>query len=110
MSKSAFERYNQDIIKTVTHRITSLSFSDVFMQNYVLSSILKLSEFQQLQSLILNDIQSEYLEYLLNQLRNFSLLSSLVISVIDKVKNKSFIYRQIFRLPALKYCKLSLPE
>ena len=108
MSKSIFKHYHKDIIQSNIHRITLIYCSDVFMYDYVLSSISKLSKFQQLETLILDNIESKYFEYVLNQLRRLSLLSSLVISSINTVKNKYIIYRQVFGLPTLQYCKLSL--
>ena len=108
ISKSKFKCYNGHVLQPNIHRIGSLRLSDVFMYDYILSSIPKLSEFQQLQTLILYDIESKYLEDILNQLYSLSSLSSLVISSIDHMKNKNTIYRQIFNLSVLKYCKLSL--
>ena len=107
MSKSLLKRCNEDIIKPNIHRIMSFRLSNIFMYDYILLSIPELSKFQQLQTLILYNIESKYIENLLNQLRSLSLLSSLVISSMDEVKNKNIICRSIFSLPALKYCKIS---
>ena len=73
------------------------------LQYIVLSSVPKLSEFQRLGTLILRDIQSKYPKNLWDQLH-----SLLGITSIDHVPNINLIYRQIFGLHALKYCKLSL--
>ena len=108
ISKSTLKHYNEDIIKSNTHRIISFRFGNVFMNDIILLSIPNLSDFQRLETLILYDIESQYLENLLNQLRSLSLLSSLFISSIETVPSKSTIYQQIFRFPALKYCKISL--
>ncbi|CAF5056584.1 unnamed protein product, partial [Rotaria sp. Silwood1] len=49
-----------------------------------------------------------YLNELLIHLLSLPCLSSIAIDCIDNVENKNDIYRQIFRLPVLKYCKISL--
>ncbi|CAF1492196.1 unnamed protein product [Rotaria sordida] len=108
MSKSAYQQYHTDIIKTSTYRINSLQLSNLFIYGLAFSPIRILSKFLQLERLILNNIKSQYLEKLLLQLISLPLLSSLTITSLDTVKNTSIIYHQIFRLPALKYCKLSL--
>ena len=78
------------------------------MYDSIFSSMPSLSEFQQLETLILYNIESEYLNDLLNQLQSLPLLSSLVITSSKGVRNMNLIYRQIFDLRALNYCKLSL--
>ena len=107
MSKSEFKHYNEDIIKTLTHRITSLAVANACMYDYVLSSMPKLSDFRQLQTLLFHHIESKYLENLLDQLPSLPRLSSLTICSDEDVKNKNLIFRRVFSLPALKYCKLS---
>ena len=79
--------------------------SDTFMYDCVVSSLERLLAFNRIQCLILENIQFECLKNLLDQPFSLSLLSSLVITSND-IPNKVNIYRQIFRLPALKYCKL----
>lgn len=108
LSKSAFEKYNQDIIQTVSHRVRSFALENVFMYDYILSSIPKLSQFEQLRTLIFHNIESKYIENVLDQLQSLRLLSSLILDSTEDVNNRNLIYRQVFALPALKYCKLSL--
>jgi hypothetical protein len=109
ISKSAFKHYNRDIIIPNIDRINSLRISNVFIYDLVSSPFNMLSELLRLERLSLNNIESKYLEQLLFQLILLPLLSSLIIISADSVKNRNTIYRQILRLPALKYCKLSLP-
>ena len=109
MSKSAFKCYNKDIIQSNIHRITSIRISEVVMYDLILSLIDNLIKFDRIDTIILDNIEAKYIENLLEKLRSLSSLSSLVINSNDSVKNKHTIYRQVFRLPRLKYCKLSLP-
>ncbi|CAF2116346.1 unnamed protein product [Rotaria magnacalcarata] len=108
MSKSEYQQYYSDIIETRTHRINSLCLSNIFVCGLVQSPIRILSTFCQLGRLIVDNIQSKYLENLLLQLMSLSSLTSLTIISLDDVNNTNLICRQIFRLPALTYCKLSM--
>jgi hypothetical protein len=63
-----------------------------------------------LEKLILDDVNSKYLGNALNYLPFLPCLSSLIIICEHRFQNKSIIYYQILRLPALKYCKISLNE
>ncbi|CAF4109435.1 unnamed protein product [Rotaria sordida] len=60
----------------------------------------------QLTTLIINNIESNYIEHIVNHLSSLPLLSSLIIISIDNIKNQNDIYYKIFRLPTLKYCQL----
>jgi hypothetical protein len=107
MLKSTRQRYNKDIIIPNMHRIISFHVSNVFTYNIDFSSLYKLRKLRRLETLILHNVESEYVENLLNQLPSLSLLSSLVITFGSSVTNRNTIYCQIFRLSALRYCKLS---
>jgi hypothetical protein len=98
MSKSTRQRYNKDIIKPNMHRIISFHVSNVFTYNIAFSSLYKLRKFRRLETLILHNVEFEYVENLLNQLLSLSLLSSLVITFGSSVKHRNTIYCQIFRL------------
>ncbi|CAF1375082.1 unnamed protein product [Rotaria sp. Silwood1] len=92
------------------HRIKSFDLSNPFITDYIFSSSSILSKFIQLENLLIHDIKSDYLNELLIHLVSLPCLYSLVIDCIDNVTNKNIIYRQIFCIPVLKYCKLSLNE
>ena len=110
MSKPAFLRYQKDFLDNNIHRIRSFRISNVFMYDVIFSSIGKLSRFARIETLILNNIAKECFEVLLDQFASLSFLSALVITLADELMDRNHIYRRIFRLPALKYCKLSLIE
>ncbi|CAF1313154.1 unnamed protein product [Rotaria sordida] len=63
-----------------------------------------------LETLILNKISSIYFENLLKYLFILPYLSSLIINCEDEIQNKNKLYKQVFRLRPLKYCKLSLDD
>ena len=91
------------------NRISMFRISDIFMYDYVLSSLKNLLTFNRIECLILDNIESKCLENLLHQLLSLTQLSSLTITTTEDVRNRSDIYRGIFSLRALKFCKLSLP-
>jgi hypothetical protein len=62
-----------------------------------------------LETLIINNTGSDYIEQVINQLSSLPVLSSLTITSIDNIKNQNDIYQKIFRLSQMKYCQLSIP-
>ncbi|CAF4235294.1 unnamed protein product, partial [Rotaria sordida] len=105
MSRSTFEHQYKHIIRLNKHRISSLRLSNLFTIDMIFSPIRIVSKFIRLKTLHINNIQSKYVEKLLKYLACLSYLSSLIIIVVDCVENKNKLYRRIFRLPVLKYCK-----
>jgi hypothetical protein len=91
------------------HRIQSLIFSDPFEIDFFSSSTEDISKCSALQSLVLDDIESFCLENLLNRLYSLSNLSSLTIH-FGNDSDKINICHLIFRLPSLKYCKISFDD
>jgi hypothetical protein len=108
MSKSNFQDYHSDMIVPNKHRIISLHLSDVFFIDMILSPPRILSKFLRLETLILDNIKVKHLENILNHALSLPNLYSLVIKPVDYCENSNNVYRQIFRLPVLKYCKISL--
>ncbi|CAF3846998.1 unnamed protein product [Adineta steineri] len=105
ISSSSFDSYNQDMIMPNKQRIHSIKILNSFMyDDEVLSLLNKIS----LRTLILENIESNRLRNLLNQLTSLSYLSSLSIITVDQVPCKNYIYREVFHLPSLRYCRLSL--
>jgi hypothetical protein len=68
-----------------------------------------MSIYSQLQTLVLENIETQYLEDFLYCLSVLPNLSSLTMHVGAGV-NKNNIYDRLFRLPTLKYCELSFEE
>ena len=108
MSKIALYGYYKDIIIRNKHRINSLRVSNFFMYyDPAFPLFHRISTFHQLETLILEHTESYYLENLLHQLTSLPLLTSLIItSIFNRVKSTNNIYRQVFQLPASKYCNL----
>ncbi|CAF1523959.1 unnamed protein product [Rotaria sordida] len=107
-SRSTFEHQYKHIIMLNKHRISSLRLSNLFTIDMIFSPIRIVSKFTRLKTLHINNIQSKYVEKLLKYLACLSCLSSLIIIVVDCVENKNKLYRRIFRLPVLKYCKVTM--
>ncbi|UJR07053.1 hypothetical protein I4U23_011341 [Adineta vaga] len=109
ISRSNFENYYTDIIIPYQHRIISLSIRHLFFDCDISVHTI-LSKFIRLETLILEHISPEYIENVLNDIASLSNLSSLVIIVDGDVENENECLLQIFRLPTLKYCQISLRE
>ncbi|CAF3779202.1 unnamed protein product [Adineta steineri] len=109
LSKSIFESSYENIILPYQYKIQSLYLSNPFIIDFFLLSNSLIQNFVHLQKFIIQDIESKYLESLLNDLLLLPNLSTLVITCKHHyVSNRNNLYKQIFRLSALKYCKLSL--
>ncbi|CAF1373721.1 unnamed protein product [Rotaria sordida] len=109
-SKSTFQRYYTQIIIPNQHRIKSLYLSNPFIIDGIFSSTRIELKLIKLETLILNKISSIYFENLLKYLFILPYLSSLIINCEDEIQNKNKLYKQVFRLRPLKYCKLSLDD
>ncbi|CAF1565185.1 unnamed protein product, partial [Adineta steineri] len=108
ISKSTFQRFNKDIILSNKHRIHSLHLSNPCLYDDISSPTHIISDFLHLETLSLNNMESQYLEHLLATLVSLPCLSSLSIISTGYMQNKTSIYCHVVRLLALKYCSLSL--
>ncbi|CAF3651467.1 unnamed protein product [Rotaria socialis] len=107
MSESTFHRCRAFGILPNKHRIKSLHLSNPFAVDLIFSPPRCIPKFSQLKTLILDDINSRYLDQLLHFLTLLPYLSSLILSLADRFRNKMILYPRIFLIPMLKYCKLS---
>ncbi|UJR18408.1 hypothetical protein I4U23_005313 [Adineta vaga] len=107
ISQKAFNHYNQDIIIPNIQKIDTLRIENCFIFD---DQIVTLLHKTLLRTLILENIESTCLYNVLHQLITFPYFSSLSITTLDPIKDKNPFYQQIFRLPFLKYCKLSFGE
>lgn len=64
-------------------------------------------DFIQLETLIFDNIYSKYLYNILKHLIHLPKLHSLILSPINYIQNSSLLFLHIFRLPKLKYCKIT---
>jgi hypothetical protein len=106
ISKPTFHRYLEDIIIPYTSRIQSLRLSSPFAVDMGLLLSPLMTKLIRLETLIINDIKAVHLVKLVNQLFFLPVLSSLFIKSIGSIRDQNDIYQKIFRLTALKYCKL----
>ncbi|CAF3703632.1 unnamed protein product [Rotaria sp. Silwood1] len=104
--KSKLQHYLTHIIKPYAYRIQLFRLSNPFIDPcLLLLPIMK--NLTQVTTLILNNIESIYIEQIVNNLSSLPVLSSLTIISIDTIQNhKNIIYNKIFRLPKLKYCQI----
>ncbi|CAF1509616.1 unnamed protein product [Rotaria sordida] len=96
------------IYKQIKHQIYSINFQIPVHINQLLTSFIIDSSFNHLQSLIIEDIQSDKLISFLNTLKSLPRLFSLDIRTMHVMGDLNNIYQLIFALPTLKYNKLDL--
>jgi hypothetical protein len=109
VSKSNFEDYFTNIIMPNIHRIRSFRLSFLCSTNMSLLSQDNISIFTRLETLVLDNIEPSYMNNL-HHFKTLPKLFSLVIFNNDHAYDPDEIYRQIFQLPVLRYCKVSLKE
>jgi hypothetical protein len=107
ISKSNFECYHKNVILPNKHRINFLRLSNPFTVDIILSPPRIISKFIQLETLILDDITAKYLHNILKHSIVLPKLHSLILNLADHVQDPSKIFVYIFRLPKLKYCKIT---
>jgi hypothetical protein len=105
-----FPYYCHQIITPNRHRIISLRLSHIWAIRRFVRYITNDLSFDHLESLILNVTTKEKLEPLLKQLNSLPRLFALVIDIKGSSENLGNIYKSIFQLPSLKYCKVSYNE
>ncbi|CAF4116851.1 unnamed protein product, partial [Adineta steineri] len=110
ISKPTFRRHYKQIIMPNKHRINLLHLSNPFIVDLFFPSSQIISKFRRLETLIIDTTTTTKLANLLKQLTKLPNLSSLTIIHRNCLYNINDLYLQIFRLPALKYCKLLLSE
>ncbi|CAF1319666.1 unnamed protein product [Adineta steineri] len=103
MSKTIFNRYNEDIILSNRQQIHTLRISNYFMFE---KKSFSFSYQTSLRTLIIENIKSTDVKVILRQLTSLSNLTSLSISTLNAIRNINSFYAQIFRLSTLKYLKL----
>lgn len=108
ISKSAFQYYHRQILMPNKHRMTTLRLSHVFIPDLIFSPVRTASDFARLETFIFDHGKSKYLPNILHHLSSLLHLTSIVIIPIDHISKSEELYRAIFRLPVLKYCKISL--
>jgi hypothetical protein len=106
-SKISVQYYYKNILIPYQNRIKSLHLSNPLIIERIFSASLDTPlAFTRLEKLTLRNITSKLLKQLLTHFISSSYLFSLDGTCIDIVHSRTNLYRQIFRLPALKYCKL----
>jgi hypothetical protein len=110
ISRTSFQRYYTSILIPSHQRIKSLYLSNPFIIERLLLSTDTSLKLIGLEKLSLVDFNPKLIEELIIHLVSFPRLFSLVIDYLDGAQSTNNIYRQIFRLPVLKYYKLSCRE
>lgn len=107
MNKINFELYLNDFIRPNRNRINKLYLSNPFTIDLIFSPPRSICQFNQLENIIFDHIDSRYLKNILQHLSTLKKLRSLKLSLIDKISNPNDLFISIFRLRHLKTCHLT---
>ena len=108
-SQAILQYHYKHIVVPNRNRIVSLSLLHPVIVNYFLTSVPICPLFAQLEALVIDNIKSNHLLLLLEQLTLLPRLFSFSVYVNDNIsEDYDKIYDAIFALPLLKYCKVLL--
>ena len=110
MTKTKFECYYKKIMLPNKHRINYLRLSNPFTSDIVFSPPDIITQFIQLETLVLDNINQKSFNNISSELLLLPKLHSLIISFAGYIKSPHIPFAQIFRLSKLKSCKLSYQE
>jgi len=110
MTKTNFQHYYIKIILPNKHRINILRLSNPFTVDIVFSPPRLITQFSQLEILVLDNINAKYFDNISTYLIFLPKLHSLVVNFAEYIEYPSIHFGQIFGLPKLKYCKLTYRE
>ena len=107
MRQSRFLHHCRQYVTPNVHRAASLTFPhhllvDQFWTQFPLDS------FDQLRSVVLHEMRHDNSVRLLDTFVQLPALSSISIAIYQRCNDASLLYQSLFRLPKLKYCKVSL--
>lgn len=109
--KTNSEHYCREVIMPNQHRVRSLKIFDDCMMNQFLDYCEIDASFTCLESIVLNSISNQYIFMILPSLKSLPCLFALTIDYFgDFYWDRPSLYRLIFDLPHLKYCRLELSE
>ena len=92
MSKSNFERYYKNIILPNKHRINFLRLSNPFTVDIVFSPPRIISQFIQLETLILDNINEKYFNNISTDLIFLPKLHSLILNFADYIQISKYSF------------------
>ncbi|CAF3637957.1 unnamed protein product [Rotaria socialis] len=107
MSRSNFKNYYIDIILPHRYQIKLLHLSNPFSVNAIFSPPNIISEFSCLETLILDNLESKYLDEILNYLTFLPKFHSFTISFANPIECLSHLFTKIVSLSKLKYFKMT---
>jgi hypothetical protein len=104
--KSNFEHYYRNFIISNKDRINVLRLSNPFSFDIVFSPPRMISEFIRLETLILDNINTNSLYEIFQELMSLTNLHSLTLNIAEYVDSLIEVFSKVFLLSKLKFCKI----